>query len=81
MTYRATVNIYVGGVVLAYRPGDVVPASAVERLGAHDKVKRDDAPPASRAPRTRRAAKPKAKPADDAPQESPTEEPAATPES
>lgn len=51
MTYRATENIYVGGVVLAYVPGDVVPDSAVENLDVHDKVKRDRRP--------RRASKPK----------------------
>jgi hypothetical protein len=65
MTFRATANIYVGGVVLAYTPGDVVPDSAVENLKAHDKVERVDEP---RAPRARRAAKPKA-PAVDAPQD------------
>lgn len=77
MTYRATDFIYVGGVVLAYTPGDVVPASAVENLNAHDKVERvDEEPRAPRAPRARRAAK--AAPADEAPQ---AEAETATPES
>ena len=38
MTHIATQDIYAARGVLAFRRGDVVPDSAVENLGAQDKV-------------------------------------------
>ncbi len=40
-TYIATADIYAARGVLAFRKGDVVPASAIENLGAQDKVASD----------------------------------------